>query len=85
VASSSVLIKPSAARELEGLELQDRRLVVERIRSLADDPGPRGCEKLSGKQKYRIRHGDVRVLYEIADANSTVTIVKIGHRRDVYR
>ena len=85
MASYSVLIKRSASKELEGLELQDRRLLVDRIRGLAEDPRPRGSEKLSGKQKFRIRQGDLRILYEIADDNSTVTIVKIGHRRDVYR
>jgi mRNA interferase RelE/StbE len=85
VARYSVLIKRSAAKELEGLELNDRRLVVDRIRSLANDPRPRGCEKLSGREKFRIRQGDLRILYEIADHDFTVTIVKLGHRRDVYR
>jgi mRNA interferase RelE/StbE len=47
---------------------------------LADDPRPQGCEKLSGKDKYRIRQGDIRIVYEIADHEFTVTIVKIGHR-----
>ena len=85
MARYSVLIKRSAAKELEGLELNDRRLVVDRIRSLANDPRPRGCEKLSGREKFRIRQGDLRILYEIADHDFTVTIVKLGHRRDVYR
>jgi mRNA interferase RelE/StbE len=85
VASSSVGIKHSAAKELEELPLKDRRRVISRVRALATDPRPRGCEKLSGQEKYRIRTGDLRVLYEIDDTISTVTIVKIGHRRDVYR
>lgn len=81
----SVGIKRSAPKELEGLPLTDRRRVVERISALAGDPRPRGCEKLSGEDKYRVRLGDFRILYEIADRESAVTIVKIGHRRDVYR
>lgn len=85
MASYSVVIRRSAAKELEELELTDRRRVVERIRSLAEDPRPPGCEKLSGREKFRIRQGDLRILYEIADPDFTVTIVKIGHRRDVYR
>jgi mRNA interferase RelE/StbE len=85
VASYRVLIKRSAAKELEGLELKDRKRVVERILGLATDPRPEGCEKLSGRDRYRIRHGVLRILYEIADRELTVTVVKIGHRRDVYR
>jgi mRNA interferase RelE/StbE len=50
-----------------------------------DDPRPQGCEKLSGNDKYRIRQGEIRIVYEIADHEFTVTVVKIGHRRDVYR
>jgi mRNA interferase RelE/StbE len=85
VASYSVGIKQSAAKELEELPLKVRRRVISRIRALATDPRPRGCEKLSGQEKYRIRQGVLRVLYEIDDTLSTVTIVKIAHRRDVYR
>lgn len=82
MASYSVRIKRSAAKELEAFELNDRRRLVERILSLADDPRPHGCEKLSGKDRYRIRQGVIRILYEIADRGLTVTVVKIGHRRD---
>lgn len=85
MANSRVLIKTSAAKELEELALKDRRRVVERIRALAGDPRPVGSEKLSGEQKYRVRQGDLRILYEINDRDSIVTVVKIGHRRDVYR
>ncbi len=85
MASYRVLIKRSAAKELEELDLKDRERVVERIRGLAGDPRPQECEKLSGRDRYRIRHGVLRILYEIADRELTVTIVKIGHRRDVYR
>jgi mRNA interferase RelE/StbE len=85
VARYSVGIRRSAANELEELTLTDRRRVVARIRALADDPRPRGCEKLSGEEKYRVRQGVLRILYEIDDGASTVTVVKIGHRRDVYR
>ena len=85
MASYSVLIKRSATSELADLPLRDRRRVVARIGGLAAGPRPAGCEKLSGEEKYRIRHGDLRILYEIDDRDATVTIVKIGHRRDVYR
>jgi mRNA interferase RelE/StbE len=85
VAGYSVGIKRSAAKELDELPLKDRRRVIERIRALAADPRPRACEKLSGEAKYRLRQGDLRILYEINDDLPAVTIVRIGHRRDVYR
>ena len=85
MAGYSLAIKRSAARELEELPVRDRRRVVARVRSLADDPRPRGCEKLSGEEKYRIRQGALRILYEIDDGLRVLIIVKIGHRRDVYR
>lgn len=85
MASYSLLIKRSAAKELAGLGSDDRRRVVSRIEALADDPRPAGSEKLSGDDKYRLRQGDLRVLYEIDEPEATVTIVKVGHRRDVYR
>lgn len=56
-----------------------------RIQALADDPRPVGAEKLSGQERYRIRQGDYRILYEIEDQILRIMVVKIGHRRDVYR
>ena len=85
MASYRILLKRSAAKELEGLPVKDRRRVVRRIQTLADDPRPTGCEKLSGQEKFRLRQGDYRILNSIDDAGSEVTVVKIGHRRDVYR
>ncbi len=58
---------------------------MQRIRSLADDPRPAGCEKLSGQERYRVRQGVYRIVYEIEDDKLTVLVVKVGHRRDVYR
>jgi mRNA interferase RelE/StbE len=85
VANYNVRIKRSAAKELEGFPLRDRRRIVQRIESLASDPRPPGHEKLSGEEKYRVRQGDYRILYEIVDRDLIVTVVKIGNRRDVYR
>jgi mRNA interferase RelE/StbE len=85
VASYSLRIKRSAAKEIEALPLKDRRRVVARIESLADNARPPGAEKLSGEDKYRLRQGDYRILYEIVDAALVVTVVKVGNRRDVYR
>lgn len=85
MASYKLLIKPSAARELEALPLKDARRVVAKIRKLASEPCPADAEKLSGQEKYRVRQGNYRVLYSVEDAELTVVVVRIGHRRDVYR
>jgi len=85
VASYNVLIKPSATKELEAIPQKDRLRVVTKIRSLADNPRPIGCEKLSGREEYRLRQGRYRVVYSVSDPDQTVLIVKIAHRREVYR
>jgi len=59
--------------------------IVQRIRSLAQQPRHPSCEKLSGSDRYRVRQGDLRIIYEVADPTATVVVVKIGNRRDVYR
>jgi mRNA interferase RelE/StbE len=58
---------------------------MQRIRALADDPRPPGCEKLSGLEQYRVRQGVYRIVYEIADKRLLVVVVRVGHRREVYR
>lgn len=85
MASYRLLIKPSAAKELEALPTKDRKRVAVKIQRLSSEPRPPGTEKLSGQEKYRLRQGDYRVLYAVDDDEAAVVIVKIGHRRDVYR
>jgi len=80
-----LLIKPSAIKELEAIARKDLLRIVDRIQALADEPRPQGSEKLSGEDKYRVRRGSYRVVYQIDDSAHEVTIVKIGHRREVYR
>jgi mRNA interferase RelE/StbE len=80
------LIKTSAAKEIEDVpNRKDRRRIIERIRSLGDDPRPSGCQKLSGQDKYRVRQGGYRIVYSIHDQSLVVQIVKVGHRKDAYR
>lgn len=83
--SYSVVIKRSAEAELRAIPKPDLRRVTGRMRRLAADPRPPGSEKLSGQDRYRLRQGDYRILYAIDDERKTVTVVKIGHRREVYR
>lgn len=87
MAAYELLIKPSASKELAKLGTKrDRAKVVAAIQNLADQPSPAGVEKLAGAdQLYRIRVGDFRVIYEIVDSALVVTVIKIGHRRDVYK
>ncbi len=85
MASYNLEIKRSAVKELEDLPAKDRSRIVARIQLLADDPRPPGSEKLSGQERYRVRQGDYRILYEIHDQVLLIVVVRIGHRREVYR
>lgn len=86
MAKSRLLIKPSAVKEIEAIpSKKDRQRLVERLLKLADNPRPPGSEKLSGQDKYRVRQGRYRILYAIEDDNLLVYVVKVGHRKDVYR
>lgn len=87
MASYSLRIKRTAARDIEAIAGKaDRQRIVRRISALADDPRPPGCEKLAGHEgRYRIRQGNYRILYSIEDAELLIWVVKVGHRRDVYR
>lgn len=80
-----LLFTRSAKRELEGLPQQIVRLLKKRFDELIIQPRPYGCQKLSGADFYRVRQGDYRVLYTIDDRERVVEIIKIGHRREVYR
>ena len=86
MAGYELRIKPSAVKEVEGISTRaDRRKVVGRIQSLASEPRPHGCVKLSGREQYRIRQGWYRIVYSVDDDGRVVLVVKVGHRRDVYR
>lgn len=78
-------IKKSVAKDLDPLPKKDVQRIVEVINSLADNPRPPQSLKLSGEEKYRLRCGAYRVLYEIHDDVLIVCVVKVGHRKDVYR
>ena len=87
MAGYDVFIKPSALKELESVDSRKlRRVIVERIESLGDDPRPLGCRKLvGGMDRFRLRCGVWRVVYLVEDDRRSVTVVKVGHRKDIYR
>ena len=80
MASYKILIKPSAAKEIETAPKKDRLRIVKRIQGLSYDPRPPGCEKQSSQDKYRVRQGRYRIVYSISDVELTVVVVKVGHR-----
>jgi mRNA interferase RelE/StbE len=77
--------KPSVAKDLRDIPPADVRRILTRIDTLRDDPRPPGSEKLSAQERYRLRQGNYRILYTVAILEIVVEIVKIGHRREVYR
>ena len=86
MARYAVEFLPAAARELARLPLLAQRRIVTAAEQLADDPRPRGVVKLAGDENlWRIRVGQYRIVYEIHDGRLSVLIVRIGHRKDVYR
>jgi mRNA interferase RelE/StbE len=85
MARYELTFKKSVAKDLRAFPKQDVKRILQRIRSLSDEPRPVGCEKLSGQERYRVRQGVYRIIYEVEDGRLVVLVVKIGHRRDVYR
>ena len=85
MAKYKILIKESAIKELESVPKKSLKQIIERIQSLADDPRPKGSQKLSAQERYRIRQGDYRIIYSIQDDQTTEHVYIIGHKREVYR
>ena len=87
MAAYSLTIKSSAAKELQGVsDKATLSRLIEKIKSLATQPRPSGSEKLAGRSNlYRVRQGKYRVIYSVDDRPRVVDVVKVGHRRDVYR
>ncbi len=83
--SFRVIVKQSVAKDLRRVPKNQITKILVRIQALSADPRPRGAEKLSGKEKYRVRQGVYRIIYEIKDDELIVIVVKVGHRRDVYK
>lgn len=82
----SVMFRPAARRELRDLELTDQHRLIVAIEALTGNPRPAGCTKMAGfVDVWRIRVGMFRILYRIADRQLIVEVIRIGHRREVYR
>jgi mRNA interferase RelE/StbE len=83
--SYRIVFKRSVTKDLRVIPNKDIGRILKYIDHLSQDPRPPGSEKLGGGGKYRIRQGNYRILYAIEDIIVTVIVVKVGHRRDVYR
>jgi len=80
-----LVFKRSVSKDLRPIPKEDVARILRRLQGLQEEPRPAGSEKLSGQERYRLRQGGYRILYEVADEELVLTIVKIGHRRHVYR
>jgi mRNA interferase RelE/StbE len=77
--------KKSVARDLRGIPRRDVERILKRIEALRTDPRPANCEKLSGQDRYRVRQGVHRIVYEIVDERLIVIVIKVAHRKRAYR
>lgn len=84
MAKYRIEFKPSVWKDMDNIPKADRRKILRKIQTLAANPRPHGSQKLVGKERYRIRQGNYRILYSIEDDRLVVVVVKVGHRREVY-
>lgn len=85
MAEYKVYFKESVEKDFSTIPKKDIQKILRRIEMLAKDHRPQGHEKLTGQERYRIRQGRYRIIYSIQDKNLTVWVVKVGHRKDIYR
>lgn len=85
MASYELLFKQSVAKDLRSISKKEVARILRRVESLRDNPRPPGSEKLSGRERYRIRQGVYRIIYEVTDEALIVVVVKDGHCKRVYK
>jgi mRNA interferase RelE/StbE len=85
MAEYRVYFRESVEKDFSVIPKKDLRKILNRIEGLAKDPRPPGHEKLTGQERYRLRQGWYRIVYSIQDKDLTVWVVKVGHRKDIYR
>ena len=85
MAKYELVVRPSVGKDTKDIPSDDLRKILRKMEALCDDPRPPGSVKLSGMEYYRIRQGDYRIIYEIEDNRLIVVVIKVGHRRDIYR
>jgi len=85
MAAYKIHFKASVERDFTTIPKKELKKILKRIEGFAENPRPWGCEKLTGQERYRLRQGQYRIVYSIQDDELTVWVVKVGHRKDIYR
>jgi mRNA interferase RelE/StbE len=85
MAGYKIFFRKSVAKDFAAIPKRDLQRIINLIGTLAENPRPPGCEKLTGLERYRVRQGCYRIVYSIQDHELTVWVVKVAHRKDVYR
>jgi mRNA interferase RelE/StbE len=85
MAAYKIFFRKSVGKDFSAIPKRDLRKILRRIEMLSEDPRPSGCEKLTGQERFRVRQGRYRIVYSIQDKDLTVWVVKVGHRKDIYR
>ena len=85
MAGYRVFFKRSVEKDFAGIPKKDLMRILDRIKKLQSNPRPAGSEKLTGQERYRLRQERYRIVYSIQDDELTIWVVKVGHRKDVYR
>jgi mRNA interferase RelE/StbE len=80
-----VELRRNSQKSLDKIQIQERSRIISVLVELEQDPRPTGVEKIQGSELWRVREGDYRIVYFIDDNKKIITVVRIGHRRDVYR
>jgi mRNA interferase RelE/StbE len=85
MAAYNIYFRESVEKDFNFIPKKDIRKILRCIQALGENPRPSGCEKLTGQERYRLRQGRYRIVYTIQDEALTIWVVKVGHRKDVYR
>ena len=85
MAEYKIFFKKSVEKDFRVIPKKDLKKILDRIEALVEDPRPPGSEKLTGQHRYRLRQGRYRILYSVQDDELTVWVVRVGHRKEIYR
>ena len=85
MAGYRIFFKRSVETDFGSIPKKDVKRILDRIKTLEDNPRPPGCEKLTGQERYRLRQRRYRIVYSIQEDELTIWVVKIGHRKNIYR
>ncbi len=85
MAEYEIFFRESVYKDFRKIPKKDLQKILSKIQNLSSNPRPPGSEKLTGQETFRIRQGNYRILYSIQDNHLTIWVVKVGHRKDIYR